>query len=185
MLSFHWQELVLRHISVYCEGSVIFDWIRWLSLTSNFYTAEGEHRLRMASQLCHSNNVDSNNVLISCGCCNNLLPNLTAWKAHLFLLEFWNSEIQSVFHWVKSQVSTAALSLETLRENLFACLFQLLEPHSLHSLILGLFLHLQSVATCFLPSYSQVSLFFPLTRTLVIPFRWSREFRVISPSQDT
>lgn len=77
-------------------------------------------------------------VWVSQSCCNKL-P-LSGLKQHSFIFsELWTSEVPSQSHLVKCHTP-----LETLGENLFPCLFQLLQLYSLHSLAHSPFLHHQS-----------------------------------------
>ena len=66
-------------------------------------------------------------VLVSY-CCLIICYCLCALKWHTFIiLHFWRWEVQNEFHWAKIKVSVGPQSFQRLGENLFYCLFHLLE----------------------------------------------------------
>lgn len=87
-------------------------------------------------------------------------------KQYIFtLLQFWRSEVGNQLLWAKIRVSAGHASSRGPRgENPFPGIFQLLEPNSLHSLVAGPFLQLQSQqSSCYL---------LPLSSNLLLPLSY-------------
>ena len=83
-------------------------------------------------------------VLVSYCCCNKLPQTLWLKNTNtVIILQPYISEVQNESCWAKSQgVSRPAFLLEVLGQNLFPCLFQLLECAHIPWLVASL--HLQS-----------------------------------------